>query len=72
MNIEDIRDAVLNDRFLVSDHADEATQDDQISAEELAASVLVGEIIEDYPDDRPYPSCLIYRITPSEDPLHSV
>lgn len=35
-------------------------------------SVMHGEIIEDNPDDRPYPSCLIYRKTFSGDPVHLV
>lgn len=35
-------------------------------------SVFQGEIIEDYPDDKPYPSCLIYGNTFSQKPVHSV
>jgi hypothetical protein len=31
-----------------------------------------GEIIEDYPADKPYPSCLVYGETFSEEPVHSV
>jgi len=31
-----------------------------------------GEIIENYPDDKPYPSCLIFGKTFSGDPVHSV
>jgi len=34
--------------------------------------VLSGEIIEQYPDDKPYPSCLRYGQTFSHDPVHSV
>jgi len=34
--------------------------------------LLIREIIEDYPDDKPYPSCLIYGKTFSGDPVHSV
>ena len=45
MNIEDIRDALLDSRFRTSDHADEEIEDDEITEEELAASVLDGEII---------------------------
>lgn len=72
MNIEDIRDAVLNGRYQITYHANRAVQDYQITADEITGSVLSGEIIEEYPDDRPYPSCLIYGRTPSADPLHSV
>ena len=31
-----------------------------------------GEIIEDYPDDKPYPSCLVLGKTSIGDPVHSV
>ena len=45
---------------------------DKIVFDEVYFSVLHGEIIEDYPDDKPYPSCLIYGQTFSGDPVHSV
>lgn len=35
-------------------------------------SVLTGKIIEDYPDDKPYPSCLIYGNLFNGEPVHSV
>ena len=31
-----------------------------------------GEIIEEYPEDRPYPSCLVYGDTFGGEPVHSV
>ena len=56
----------------ISDHADEEAQSDQLKFDEIYFSVLHGEIIENYPDDKPYPSCLIYGQTFSSDPIHSV
>jgi hypothetical protein len=35
-------------------------------------SVFRGEIIEQYSDDKPYPSCLVYGTTFAGDPVHSV
>ncbi len=35
----------------------------QLAFDEIFLSVLHGEIIEDYPTDKPYPSCLIYGQT---------
>ena len=72
MNIENIRDAVRNGRIVFTDHEEGEALEDHITDSELKASVLSGEIIEEYPDDRPYPSCLIYRITPEGNPVHSV
>ena len=72
MNIEDIRDAVRNDRYQITNHAREEAKEDGISVENLDDSVLSGEIIEDYPDDKPHPSCLIYGRTSEAEPVHGV
>jgi hypothetical protein len=72
MDIEDIVDAIRNHRVRITDHADEETFDDDLTYEEIYFSVIHGEIIEDYPDDMPYPSCLIMGKNFSGDPLHSV
>jgi len=72
LNLENIIDAVRHNRIRITDHADEEAQADNLSFEEIFISVLQGEIIEDYPDDEPYPSCLIYGETFSKEPIHSV
>ncbi len=72
MDIQDVIEAIRNDRIRITDHADEETQADGLSFDEVFNSVLHGETIEDYPDDRPYPSCLIYGQTFSDEPVHSV
>lgn len=72
MNIENIVSAIRNNRVRITDHADEEAQADSLSFDEIYLSVFQGEIIEDYPDDRPYPSCLIYGNTFSDEPVHSV
>ncbi|MBI4745320.1 MAG: DUF4258 domain-containing protein [Deltaproteobacteria bacterium] len=58
MNIADIINAVQANKVRITDHADEEAD--------------AGEIIEDYPTDKPYPSCLIYGQTFGEEPVHSV
>jgi hypothetical protein len=72
MNIEDIIDAIRNHRIRITDHADEEAQADRLSFDEVFISVFQGEVIEDYPDDKPFPSCLIYGDTFRGDPVHSV
>ena len=72
MNIEDIIDAVRSNRIRITNHADEEAQADHLSFDEIFISVFQGEIIEDYFDDKPYPSCLIYGETFSKEPVHSV
>ena len=72
MNIDDIIGAIHRNRIRITDHADEEAQADHLSFDEIFTSVLQGEIIENYPDDKPYPSCLIYGKTFSREPVHSV
>ena len=72
MNIDDIIGAIHRNRIRITDHADEEAQVDHLSFDEIFTSVLQGEIIENYPDDKPYPSCLIYGKTFSREPVHSV
>jgi len=72
MNIEDIISAIRSNRIRITDYADEEAQNDQLSYDQVFVSVLQGEIIEDYPDDWPYPSCLIYGDTFRGEPVHSV
>jgi hypothetical protein len=72
MTIDDIIDAIRNNRLRITDHADEEALADKLSFDEIFFSVFQGEIIEEYPDDRPYPSCLVYGDTFVGEPVHSV
>ena len=65
-----IADAIQAGHIRITDHADEEAVADGISIEQILNTVFSGEIIEQYPNDKPYPSCLIY--SDSEGPLHSV
>ncbi|MDO8723118.1 MAG: DUF4258 domain-containing protein [Syntrophales bacterium] len=72
MVIEDIIDSIQNNRIRITDHADEEAETDDLTFDEIFFSILQGEIIEQYPDDKPYPSCLINGQTFSGDAVHSV
>ena len=72
MNITDIIDAVKAKHIRISDHADEEAQNDELTYNEIFTSVFRGEIIEDYPNDKPYPGCLIHGQTVIGDHVHSV
>lgn len=72
MNIQDIIDAIRDNRIRITDHADEEAQADCLPFDEIFFSVLQGEIIEAYPSDTPYPSCLIYGNSFTGEPIHSV
>ena len=72
ISLEEIVDAIRQNRDTYHDHADEEAQADHLSFDEILVSVFGGQIIEDYPDDKPYPSCLVFGETFSRDPIHSV
>ena len=72
MDIENIIDAIRKNRVRITDHADEEAFDDDLTFEEIYFSVIHGEVIEDYPNDKPYPSCLIMGKNFSGKPIHSV
>lgn len=72
MRIADICEAIRARRVRITDHADEEAAADRLTLDEIYFSTLNGEIIEDYPTDKPYPSCLIYGRTSVGEALHSV
>ncbi len=72
MDINNIIDAIRNNRIKITDHADEEAALDNLKFDEIFFTVFQGEIIEEYTDDAPYPSCLVYGDTFIGDPVHSV
>ena len=72
MDIDNIIGAIRHNRIRITDHADEEAENDRLTFDEIYFSVFNGEVIEDYAEDRPYPSCLIYGQSFKGDPIHSV
>ena len=72
MDIALIIQAIRTNQIRITDHADEEAQADDLSFDEIFFSVVQGTVIEKYPDDTPYPSCLIYGNTFEGQPIHSV
>lgn len=72
MDLENIINAIRHSRVRITDHADEEAFDDGLTYEEIYSSVIQGEVIEDYLNDKPYPSCLIFGRNFLGEPIHSV
>ena len=53
-------------------HCLERMQERDISINDVESCLQTGEIIEDYPDDFPHPSCLIFGYTKENKVLHIV
>lgn len=73
--LDNIKSCFQSDKTVYSKHArDEMEQESfgEIKISEVQEAVLSGRIIESYPDDEPYPSCLVYGITSQNRPLHIV
>jgi hypothetical protein len=68
--IDQIRHKIASDQFEFSQHAVDQSIVRRISVSEIRECVASGEIIEDYPDDKYGPSCLIFGATANNRPLH--
>jgi hypothetical protein len=70
MKIDGIRDKISVRDYRFSDHAVKRMIKRSIDRIEIEGAVLSGEIIEEYPDDKYAPSCLIYGRTKAGRHLH--
>jgi hypothetical protein len=68
--LADIRAKVAAGRFEFSQHAVGQSIVREISVAEIREAIAAGEVIEDYPDDKYGPSCLIFGMTSASRPLH--
>ena len=68
--IEEIRAKVQTGQFEFSEHAVDQSILRRISVQELREAIANGEVIEDYPEDKYAPSCLVLGFTQAGRPLH--
>lgn len=72
MNLERLRYKVKTGQYFISRHAQKRLDERNITNDELLKVIFEGEIIEDYPDDKPYPSCLMIKYVRENEPLYVV
>lgn len=73
--IDKIQECFNTGKVVYTKHArDEMENEDfgEIKVNDVYEAILSGQIIESYPEDDPYPSCLIYGRTSEDIPLHIV
>lgn len=68
--IDAIRLKFEADEVEFTKHATVRSLTRKIAIQEIREAIAVGEVIEDYPDDKYGPSCLIFGRTNSARPLH--
>lgn len=72
MDIQEIKRLCEDETIEASSHFVERGRRRNISYKETKEAIINGEIIEEYPDDYPFPSCLILGVTGSGKVLHMV
>ncbi|PXF60986.1 MAG: hypothetical protein C4B59_06450 [Candidatus Methanogaster sp.] len=72
--LENLKKSISRSRYNISLHAknEMSLKEDDISEKELIESILGGEVIENYTDDKPFPSCLVFGRTDEGRPIHVV
>jgi Domain of unknown function (DUF4258) len=68
--IEQICAKIQAGRFEFTKHAVDQSILRRIRVQEMEQAIANGEIIEDYPDDKYSPSCLVFGPTREGRPLH--
>ena len=72
MNLEIYQKLCSESKVLWTQHCLQRMQERNISRADVKNGIVTGEIIEDYPDDYPNPSCLIFGYNISGQILHIV
>ncbi len=68
--IEEIRKKTELEQFEFSKHAVDQSIIRRISVQEVREALANGEVIEEYPEDKYGPSCLIFGMTKGNRPVH--
>ena len=72
IDINQLRKYYEEDAVFVTAHAAERFRQRGITIKDVKNAVVHGEIIEQYPDDYPYPSCLILGMSIMHKYMHVV
>ena len=72
MNLEIYQKLCSESKILWTQHCLQRMQERDISRADVKNGIATGEIIEDYPDDFPHPSCLIFGYTINDKIIHVV
>lgn len=70
MIIEEIQNRIRQREYRFSDHSVKRMIKRNVTRQEVESTILTGEIIEEYPDDKYSPSCLVYGKTEIGRDLH--
>lgn len=72
IEIETLRMMNCANRIAITEHARIRLHERGITIDDIINCINSGEIIKQYEDDRPFPSCLILGISTYDKPIHVV
>ena len=72
LDLNKLREYYRQEKVIITIHAQERLRQRGIKAKDVRNCVMTGEIIEQYPDDFPFPSCLTFGKTINGKILHVV
>lgn len=72
LNINDLRLLCVDTGIAITQHAKNRLIERGISVDDVKYAVQTGEIITQYEDDKPFPSCLILGSTTKGNSVHVV
>lgn len=72
LNIDIIKKLIKDRKIRWTNHVMIRLLQRQISQKDIEIAMLNGEIIEEYEDSYPYPSCLVYGINMNNKVIHIV
>ena len=72
MNIAIYQNLCKDENIAITQHARQRFIERSIFLDDIENAILHGTIIEEYPNDSPFPSCLILGPDGEQHPLHIV
>jgi len=72
VEISQIQTLVSSGKIVWTEHVALRLRERGIKRSDLIECIMSGEIIEQYPEDTPYPSCLVLGVCEAGKPIHIV
>ena len=72
IDIKTLQNHFANDLVFITQHAVERCRQRKIKMKDIKEVLMNGTIIEQYPQDFPFPSCLIFGYSMEKVPIHIV
>ena len=72
INISELRHLCHDKNIAITKHANNRLKERNITIDDIKSAIQSGEIIRQYEDDKPFPSCLILGVGENNTHIHVV